>query len=231
MALYAIGDLHLSLGTAKPMDVFGGPWDEYIKKIEYGFSKLKDEDTVVICGDISWAMNIRESLVDLKFIDGFKGRKILLKGNHDYWWESVGKMRRILNESGINSIDFMHNNFFLHENFAICGTRGWFYEEESDSEHNAKIIRRECMRLESSLKEAGERKKLCFLHYPPKTKNYECREIIETMKNYGVCYCAYGHLHGRGINSAFIGKYENINFELVSADYLNFVPRHILLPR
>lgn len=228
MALYAIGDLHLSLGSDKPMDVFGGQWENYIKKIECGFSNLKDDDTVIVCGDISWAMNITEALNDFKFIDSFNGRKIFLKGNHDYWWEGVGKMKRILNENGIISIDFLHNNFFLYNNLAICGTRGWFYEEESDSEHDAKIIRRECMRLETSFKEAGDKKKLCFLHYPPKTKSYECSEIIELMQKYGVCYCAYGHLHGRGINSAYIGEYAGINFELVSADYLDFIPKRIV---
>ncbi len=228
MALYAIGDLHLSFGTEKPMDVFGGPWESYIEKIEYGFSKLKDEDWVIICGDISWAMNITEALDDFKFIDSFNGRKIFLKGNHDYWWEGVGKMKRILNENKLNSIDFLHNNFFIYENLAICGTRGWFYEEESDSEHDAKIIRRECMRLENSLKDTGDKEKLCFLHYPPKTKSYECSEIIEVMQKYGVRYCAYGHLHGRGINSAYIGEYAGINFELVSADYLDFIPKRIV---
>lgn len=227
MALYAIGDLHLSLGSEKPMDVFGGPWENYIEKIEDGFSKLKDDDTIVICGDISWAMNINEALEDFSFIGGFNGSKIFLKGNHDYWWEGLGKMRRILRENGINDIDFLHNNSFNYDNLAICGSRGWFYEEESDSEHDAKIIRRECMRLESSLKEAGDREKLCFLHYPPKTKSYECSEIIEIMQKYDVRYCAYGHIHGRGINSAFIGEYAGIHFELVSADYLNFIPKLI----
>lgn len=228
MALYAIGDLHLSLGAEKPMDIFGGPWENYMEKIEYGFSALGVGDTTVICGDISWGMSIKESLDDFKLIDSFNGRKIFVKGNHDYWWESVGKMNRILRENNIKSIEFLHNNSFCYDNYAICGTRGWFYEEESDSEHDAKIIRRECLRLECSLKNAGTGEKLCFLHYPPKTKNYVCDEIMEVLHKYGVRYCAYGHLHGKGINSAFIGDYSGINFELISADYLNFTPKKIL---
>jgi predicted phosphohydrolase len=231
LALYAIGDLHLSLGTDKPMDVFGGPWENYIEKIKDGFLKLKDEDTIIICGDTSWAMNIKDALNDFKFIESFRGRKILLKGNHDYWWEGVGKMKRILSENNLRSIDFLHNNFFIYENFAICGTRGWFCEEECGSEHDAKIIRRECMRLESSLKDVGNIEKLCFLHYPPKTKTYECCEIIEVMQKHDVRYCAYGHLHGKGINTAFIGDYAGIYFELISADYLNFSPKLIAPPQ
>ena len=169
MSLYAIGDLHLSLSTNKSMDVFGPRWQNYVEKIRDGFSVLTDDDVCVICGDISWGMNLEESLEDFRFIEALPGRKIILKGNHDYWWTSAKKMTAFMEQYGITTVSVLHNNFFPYgENAAICGTKGWFYEESKGSAHDKKIIDREVLRLEASLKAAGERDKYVFLHYPPR---------------------------------------------------------------
>ena len=189
MSLYAIGDLHLSLGTDKPMDVFGGRWENYVEKIKEGFSTLNDDDLTVICGDISWGMSLDETLEDFKFIDRLPGRKIILKGNHDYWWSTATKAKNFFTEHDITTIDILHNNCFKYGNVALCGTRGWFYEESKGDEHDKKIMNREIMRLDASLKAAGEVEKYVFLHYPPKYYNYECPEILELLRNYGVRRC------------------------------------------
>ncbi len=228
MSLYAIGDLHLSLGTDKPMDVFGGRWENYVEKIKEGFSTLNDDDLTVICGDISWGMSLDETLEDFKFIDRLPGRKIILKGNHDYWWSTATKAKKFFAENDITTIDILHNNCFKYENIALCGTRGWFYEESKGDEHDKKIMNREIMRLDASLKAAGEVEKYVFLHYPPKYYNYECPEILELLRNYGVRRCIYGHIHGPGCAFAFNGMYGNAKFDLVSADYIQFEPKKLL---
>ena len=228
MSLYAIGDLHLSLGTDKPMDVFGGRWENYVEKIKEGFSVLNDDDLTVICGDISWGMSMDETLEDFKFTDRLPGRKIILKGNHDYWWTTATKAKKFFAENDITTIDILHNNCFKYENIALCGTRGWFYEESKGDEHDKKIMNREIMRLDASLKAAGEVEKYVFLHYPPKYYNYECPEILELLRNYGVRRCIYGHIHGSGCAFAYNGMYGNAKFDLVSADYIQFEPKKLL---
>ena len=179
MSLYAIGDLHLSLGTEKPMDVFGGRWLNYVEKITEGFMALHDDDLTVICGDITWGMTMDEALPDFLFIDKLPGKKIILKGNHDYWWTTATKAGNFFREHGIESIDILHNNSFSYGGVSICGTRGWFYEESKNDVHDKKIMNREVMRLEASLRSAGEGDKYVFLHYPPKYQGYECPEILE----------------------------------------------------
>jgi predicted phosphohydrolase len=182
MSLYAIGDLHLSLGTDKPMDVFGGGWDNYIDKLAEGFKVLGDGDTCVICGDVSWGMSLEESLPDFKFIDALPGKKILLKGNHDYWWTTATKIKSFFEANGIASIDILFNNSFEIDGAAVCGTRGWFYEEHAGTAHDKKIMAREILRLETSLKAAGDaQEKLCFFHYPPVFKEYYSRGLIDVM--------------------------------------------------
>lgn len=228
MSLYAIGDLHLSLGSEKPMDVFGGRWENYVEKIEYGFSSLCDEDTTVLCGDVSWGMSLDDALPDFKFIDKLPGRKIILKGNHDYWWTTASKAKKLFEENDIKTIVFLHNNFFEYENIAICGTRGWFFEESKSKEHDRKILNRELMRLEASLKAAGEREKYVFLHYPPKYYGYECPEILELLQKYSVRHCYYGHIHGSGCALALNGWQNGTEFSLVSADHLQFCPKKII---
>lgn len=225
MAIYAIGDLHLSLGTDKPMDVFGGSWDHYVEKIKVGFSSLTKADTCVICGDVSWGMSLESSLEDFRFVDSLPGKKIILKGNHDYWWSTSAKITAFFEKNGIGTISTLNNNCCIAENTAICGTRGWFVDEDSGSSHDKKIMAREIMRLEASLKAAGDNyEKICFLHYPPVFKNYICRDIIDILINYNVKSCWYGHIHGQGHRFAVTGKFDGIDFHMVSADYINFSP-------
>ena len=228
--LYTIGDLHLSLETDKPMDVFGGGWKDYVNKIKYGFSALQPDDLCVICGDISWSMSLEKSLLDFKFIDSLPGQKIILKGNHDYWWSTATKAYRFFEENNITTIRILHNNFFSYGDIAICGTRGWFYEEDKGKEHDKKVMDREVSRLETSLKlahEAGYENKFCFLHYPPLYCNYLCEQEIELMKKYHVTKCFYGHIHGKGRLSATEGMVDSIQYKLVSADHLGFSPLKI----
>ena len=228
MSLYAIGDLHLSLGSDKPMDVFGGRWEGYVDKLKEGFSVLCDDDLTVICGDITWGMTLEQAREDFLFIDKLPGRKIILKGNHDYWWTTAAKTTRFFEENGIKTIDILHNNSFSYGGIGICGTRGWFFEECRDSEHDKKMINREVMRLEASLVSAGDREKYVFLHYPPKFYNYECPEILALLAKYEVSHCFYGHIHGTGCAFAFNGRKNNTDFALISADHLNFRPKKLI---
>ena len=223
MALYAIGDTHLSLGSNKPMDVFGGGWEGYVDKLSAGFSVVRPEDTVVLCGDLSWGMNLAEAQEDFAFLDALPGKKILLKGNHDYWWTTAAKMNRFFDENGFHSLHILHNNCHEYGPYALCGTRGWFYEETGDQ----KVFHREVMRLEASLKAAGEREKLCFLHYPPCYQGYTCPEIMALLEEYGIKRCYYGHLHGGSHRLAVEGRYGEVEYHLVSADYVGFQPQKI----
>ena len=227
MALYAIGDLHLSLSSNKPMDVFGEGWKDYVRRIGEGFSQLNDEDVTVLCGDLSWGMSLEESLEDFRFIDALPGRKILLKGNHDYWWNTVSKMERFLKEHELTTISFLYNNCLTYGDKAICGTRGWFYELDNQGTHNEKMLLREAGRLETSLKLAGEREILCYLHYPPLYQGYECPEILRLLREYRVKACYYGHLHGASHRRRIEGERGGTDFSLVAADYLRFVPKKI----
>ena len=228
MSLYAIGDTHLSLSSGKPMDVFGGGWTGYVDKLREGFTAVSWEDTVVVCGDISWGMSLEEAREDLAFLDALPGgRKLLLKGNHDYWWTTAAKMKNFFGENGFSTLDILHNNCHFYGEAALCGTRGWFYEEER-GEHSAKIFNRELIRLEASLKAAGEREKLCFLHYPPLYQGYRCQEILDLLERYGVRLCCYGHLHGGSRRLAVTGRQGSVEYRLVAADHLGFRPVKLL---
>ncbi len=228
MALFVLGDTHLSLGGNKPMDVFGGAWVDYVDKLKAGFQVVQETDTVVLCGDISWGMSLQEAKPDFQFLQELlPGRKILLKGNHDYWWETVSKMTRFFEAEGLENFEFLHNNCLCYGDVALCGTRGWFLDVEKGP-HNEKMLRREVMRLEASLKAAGEREKICFLHYPPLYQGYHCQEITALLTQYQVPRCYYGHLHGRSTRAAFEGDYQGTAFALVSADHLHFMPKKIL---
>ena len=224
MALYAIGDLHLCLGAPKPMDIFGGAWVGYLEKLEQGIQKITDQDTTVLLGDLSWALDLNEARADFGWIDRIPGRKIILKGNHDYWWSTAAKFYKFCNEQGFSDQWILNNNHYEYENWAICGTRGWFYEEERSSDHDGKVFRRELLRLEASLKSAGDKPKLVFLHYPPKYKGYECTEILELFEKYEVRQCYYGHLHGASHNLALEGMWNGVEYHLVAADRINFTP-------
>ena len=229
MALYAIGDLHLCLGAAKPMDVFGGAWVGYMDKLRAGLSVIRPEDTTVLLGDLSWALDLAGAQADFSFIDAIPGRKIILKGNHDYWWSTASKFYKFCDENGFSNQWILNNNHYEYDGYAICGTRGWFFEEERSGEHDEKVFKRELMRLEASLKSAGDLPKLVFLHYPPRYKGYECTEILQLLQRYDVRRCFYGHLHGASHGLAQEGLWDGVDFKLVAADKLNFVP-HLVLP-
>ena len=224
MALYAIGDLHLCLGAQKPMDIFGGAWVGYMDKLKEGLSVIGPEDTTVLLGDLSWALDLQEANADFSWINEIPGKKIILKGNHDYWWSTAAKFQKFCDENGFKDMHLLNNNHYTYQSWAICGTRGWIFEEERSSGHDEKVFRRELMRLEASLMSAGEKTKLVFLHYPPKYKGYECSEIIALLKKYNVRQCFYGHLHGASHGLAMEGIWDGIDYRLVAADKLNFKP-------
>lgn len=228
MALYAIGDLHLCLGAPKPMDVFGGAWVGYMKKLQEGISVIQPEDTTVLLGDLSWALDLSAAKEDFAWIDQIPGRKIILKGNHDYWWSTASKFYKFCEENDFSDQWILNNNFYEYDDWAICGTRGWFFEEERSGEHDEKVFKRELIRLEASLQAAGQLPKIVFLHYPPRYKGYECPEILELLKRYDVRRCFYGHLHGPSHSLAMEGVWDGIEYKLVSADRLNFQPYRVL---
>jgi predicted phosphohydrolase len=228
MALYAIGDLHLCLGAPKPMDIFGGNWTGYMDKLKEGMSVITADDTTVLLGDLSWALSLEESAADFAWINEIPGRKIILKGNHDYWWSTAAKFRKFCEENGFSNMEILNNNCFEYEDWAICGTRGWFFEEERSGAHDEKVFKRELCRLEASLKAAGEKNKMVFLHYPPKYKGYDCKEILQLLEKYQVRRCFYGHLHGGSHKLALEGLWDGVEYRMVSADYLNFKPYKVI---
>lgn len=228
MALYAIGDTHLSLRSDKPMDVFGGGWEGYVDKLRQGFAPVEDSDTVVLCGDLSWGMSLEEAKDDFAFLNSeLPGEKWLLKGNHDYWWTTASKMNAFFQANGFTRLHILHNNCAFYGDTALCGTRGWFFEENG-TPHWEKVFNRELIRLEASLKAAGEREKLCFLHYPPLYRGYRCQEILDLLERYGVRLCCYGHLHGASHRLAIEGVQGSVKYRLVSADFVGFRPKKIL---
>ena len=224
MALYAIGDLHLCLGAQKPMDVFGGAWVGYMDKLKEGFSSVTEEDTTILLGDLSWALGLQEAKKDFAWINQIPGRKIILKGNHDYWWSTAAKFYKFCDENGFSDQFILNNNHYEYGDWAICGTRGWFFEEERSNQRDEKVFKRELIRLETSLRSAGDKNKMVFLHYPPRYKGYECGEILDLLKQYGVRRCFYGHLHGASHGLALEGQWDGVEYKLVSADRLGFNP-------
>ncbi len=227
MSLFAIADLHLSLSADKPMDIFPG-WTEHVARLEKNWQeRVSPDDTVVIPGDISWAMSLQSALEDFRFIDRLNGKKIIAKGNHDYWWTTVSKIERLFSDSGIGSISILHNNFYRYGDIGICGTRGWI--NDGSEPRDKKVILREAMRLERSVKAAvdGGCTPVAFLHYPPVFMEDRNAEIMEVLKAYGVKLCFYGHLHGYAHKNAFIGECEGIEFRLISSDFLHFCPLDI----
>ena len=225
MAVYVIRDPHLSFGTQKPMDVFEG-WTDYTDRLKKNWIRLvKDTDTVVLPGDISWGMTLDEALPDFLFLNSLPGRKIISKGNHDLWWPTMKKLDEFREKNGLDTISFLFNNSYEAENFIICGTRGWNFENGSPDDE--KIILREAGRLRASLRSRdseSDKEKIVFLHYPPIYQNMASEKIIEVMKEYGVRRCYYGHLHGKTINYAFNGEKDGIKYRLISADSLEFCP-------
>lgn len=226
MAIFAIGDLHLSLGTDKPMDVFPG-WEGYLPKLERSWRALvAPEDTVVLAGDTSWAMNLPDTRADFSFLQGLPGQKWLLKGNHDYWWTTARKMQNFLQENGFDSLHILHNNACVVQETALCGTRGWPFDDAAAQ--GEKLMAREAGRLRTSL-QAGRaaEQRIAFLHYPPVYPGASAQEIVDVLQKCGVTECYYGHLHGRSIRFAVQGEVEGIRYKLISADSLGFCPYKI----
>lgn len=226
MAIFAIGDLHLSLGTDKPMDVFPG-WEGYLPKLERSWRALvAPEDTVVLAGDTSWAMSLPDTRADFSFLQGLPGQKWLLKGNHDYWWTTARKMQNFLQENGFDSLHILHNNACVVQGTALCGTRGWPFDDVAAQ--GEKLMAREAGRLRMSL-QAGRaaEQRIAFLHYPPVYPGASAQEIVDVLQECGVTECYYGHLHGRSIRFAVQGEVEGIRYKLISADSLGFCPYKI----
>lgn len=229
MSLFAIGDLHLSLGVpSKPMDIFGG-WKNYQQLIEENWlANISADDTVVLAGDLSWGMSLEQSDADFAFVHRMPGRKIILKGNHDYWWNSLRKMQNFFDEKGYDSLNILHNNHIAYGEYGICGTRGWV--SMSGEPADAKVLAREVQRLEVSIKSALD-ESLCplvFLHYPPIYGNSCNYDLLEILHKYKIQNCYYGHVHGKGHNHAFQGMYEETKMEMISSDYLHFIPQKIM---
>lgn len=232
--LYTISDPHLSLSCDKPMDIFGARWQDYTKKLEENWkSTVLPDDTVVLPGDISWGMTLEEAAADLKFLDGLPGKKIIGKGNHDYWWDTVAKMERFKAENGIGTIDFLYNNAFYAEGRIICGTRGWNCESPMKAE-DMKILNRENQRLRISLEAAAKLKKdfpdaeiIPFLHFPPAVPGVTQEMIFDTLLEFGIERLYYGHLHGVYSESGLCNVRYGILMQLVSCDRLNFTPLSI----
>jgi predicted phosphohydrolase len=224
--LYAIGDLHLSLSADKPMDVFGGEWEGYMDKIEKGLSPLTAEDTLVLAGDTSWGMSLQDALADFAFLEQFPCKKMLLKGNHDYFWDTAAKMERFFQAHNLNTFCILHNNAYSINGLDVCGTRGWFYEEERGGDHDIKMVNREAGRLRASLearkKPGGE--PVVFLHYPPLYEGYRCDPLVNLLEEYGVRRCYFGHLHSHARSRAIEGVYRGIDYRLISADHVGFTP-------
>lgn len=228
MSIYAISDLHLAISINKPMDVFGRRWNNYMQKIEENWNKVVgEEDYVLLPGDISWVTYLKEAYLDFKFIDNLNGKKIISKGNHDYWWTTLSKLRKYIDENNFKSITFLNNNSIKIEDIVVCATRGWKCpNEDGFTREDKKIYDREVQRLKLSLEsvEDKESEKYVMIHFPPFNSKKEKNELIELMIEHNVKKCFYGHLHGRGFQKSFEGMMQGINFKLISADYLNFIP-------
>ena len=229
MSIFVIADLHLSFKNPKPMDIFGDNWENHAEKIKKDWiTKVTEKDLVVLPGDFSWETYLEDTILDFEYINNLPGKKLMLKGNHDYWWTTITSMKKFLQENNFTNIDFLYNNSFEFEEKILCGTRGW---NITDEENNKKLINRELGRLELSLqdgiKKYNEGKEIIvFMHYPPITNNmiYSGAEnkFINLMKKYNIKKCYYGHLHGQSIKDAVEGEIQGINFKLVSADSLDF---------
>lgn len=229
LAIYAIGDLHLSGSSHKPMDVFGQHWANHADRIKNSWiDNITDEDAVLIPGDISWAMNLEDAMVDLEWIKNLPGKKYLIKGNHDYWWNSIKKLNALF-----ESMDFIQNDFFTYKEYAICGTRGWNCPNHYKfTEHDKKIYLREINRLEMSLssaKKKGHKNIIAMLHYPPTNDKLEPSLFTETFEKYDVKNVVYGHLHGDiSYGAGLKGTYNSVKYNLVSCDYIDFNVKKII---
>lgn len=227
MSLFAIADTHLSLDADKSMEVFSG-WQDYVARLEANWRAVVCEaDTVVVAGDVCWGMSLESALKDFQFLHALPGRKLLLKGNHDYWWSTRRKMELFFAEHGLDTLRVVHNDACLAGGISVCGTRGWFFDAEEDADQ--KVVMREAGRLRTSIRAAKEcgGEPVVFLHYPPLTQGARCGEIMQVLLDEGIRRCYYGHLHGPATRAAQTGEREGIRFSLISADYLQFCPKLI----
>ena len=228
MALYAISDLHLAFNNDKPMDIFGDKWLNHDAKIKNNWlSKVNEDDMILIAGDISWAMRESESMMDLQWIDDLPGKKIISKGNHDYWWNSITKLN-----SKFENTKFLQNNYYQYKDYAICGSRGWICPgSDKFTEKDEKIYSRELIRLRLSLdsaKKAGFDKFIVMLHYPPTNEKFEESDIVKIIKEYNVEKVIYGHLHGPALRRVLEGVKDGVEYIMTSGDYIDFDPVKIL---
>ena len=225
MAIYTIGDLHLSFHENKPMSIFGDNWKGHEEKIKKDWiQKIKETDLVILPGDFSWSTYLSDTKEDFEYLNSLPGKKLLLKGNHDYWWTTITSMRNFLKENKFDNIDFIHNNSYEFENCIIVGTRGW---NQSEDIEDKKILKREALRLELSIQDGiskyGEDKEIIvFMHYPPLTKNYINTDYTRLMKKYNIKRCYNAHLHANSIQDAVEGNIDGIEYKLVSSDGLDF---------
>lgn len=224
MALFSISDLHLSFGTDKPMDVFGERWKNYEQRLMENWNNaVSADDVVIVNGDNSWAMYLEDTFKDFDFINKLNGTKLISKGNHDYWWTTMKKHEKWCNENGFDSIKFLHNNYYMYKDVAICGTRGW--QLTSRNEEDLKVYNREKERLIISLKLASAQSPsqiIVALHYPPDS------EFKQIMEEYNVGICLFGHLHAAGFKDYSDYDENGISYRLVSCDYLQFKPYKIM---
>lgn len=239
MKIFAIGDLHLSFGdmVEKPMDIFGGQWVGHTEKLYKEWNRLIcPEDTVIICGDISWGLKLEEAMADLDWIHALPGRKLLFKGNHDLWWKAIGRLNTIYVDGNMK---FVQNSCTIIEadgqngRVAVCGTRGWICPgTDGFSEHDRKIYDREAARLKMSLedaKKAGADTIIGVLHFPPTNDKQQKSAFTDLLTQYGVKTCVYGHLHGKdAFKNGMQGVYNGVEYKLVSLDYLEGRPVEIL---
>lgn len=234
MAVYTIADLHLPLGVDKPMDIFGSAWENYVERLhENWLSVVAPDDTVVLGGDFSWAMYLEETVKDFEFLASLPGQKILLKGNHDFWWTTANKLKVFVNSHGWTDVHFLHNNFYTADGIAICGSRGWTIPSPSGfaNDEDKKIYARELSRLEMSIHAAkrGNAENICvFLHYPPLSKDFTDTPMTELLEREGIKSCYYGHLHMAGAKNAYEGELRGVNYRLCACDSLEFMPVRVI---
>ena len=238
MSLFVMADLHLDIrSNQKSMEVFGNRWQNYTERIATQWKNVvTDQDTVIIPGDISWALTTQESIEDLKWIDALPGRKLIMKGNHDFWWSTVSKMEKMFCENCINTIGILNNTALEIENFIVAGSRGWFVDKSMQTTElhvdYDKIVNREVIRLQMSLTEAKRlqdasgKEILVFFHFPPIWGDYECEPLLALLKQYDIKRCFFGHIHGVYTQPGCF-EWEGIRFQMISADYLKFLPYHI----
>ena len=233
MSLFAIGDLHLTFSApSKTMSVFSG-WENYQERIEQNWlNTVKPEDTVVLAGDISWGMSLQQAEPDFRFINGLPGRKIILKGNHDYWWCTLKKMEGFFAENGFDTLNILHNNHYEYSGFGICGSRGWVNGTDNDrDQQDEKVLKREVQRLETSIRSAIDAglEPLVFMHYPPIFASNFNYDILEVLYRYKVKACYYGHIHGRSAHAlCVLNTYDDIDFHLIAGDYIQFEPVKVM---